>query len=57
MNINGWVSVDKDKRIAELEKALDLLLRHRDSIELSAAFKYGLEIMGRDTYYGGAERG
>lgn len=45
--------MDKDKRIAELEKALDLLLRHKDSIELRHAFIKGLEVMGRSDYYGG----
>ena len=38
-------------RIAELENALDLLLRHRDSIELRDAFQNGLEVLGRDTYH------
>lgn len=38
-------------RIAELEKALDLLLRHQDCFELRDAFKNGLEVLGRDTYH------
>lgn len=38
-------------RIAELEKALDLLLRHRDSVELRYAFRNGMEVLGRDTYH------
>jgi len=41
----------KNARIAQLEGALDLLLRHKDSIELRIAFSYALQVLGRETYY------
>ena len=48
----AYTDQSSKKRIAELEDALDLILSHKDSVELVDAFQYGLKVLGnRETYH------